>query len=262
MKHLMTARLLLWLSVFITCAMLNGCAGLSVVPDEEVEQMGLQAFADHKAKRPLEDDRLINQSVHCVADAIIDEVGGEWELVVFRDDDANAFALPGRKLGVHTGLLEIAENPDQLAAVIGHEIGHVLLKHSNQRLSQGIIAKELLKFGDIGLAVAGIGGRGFIMRGASLVAELGFLKPFSRSHESEADELGLELMARAGFDPRASVRLWENMQRKTGPSPPEWLSTHPSPESRVRNLQPLIDRVWPVYETALEQGKPPRCQLS
>jgi len=112
----------------------TGRSQLVLMPDSQMDQMGLQAFSNIKGKTPVETSRTTNSYVQCVGNAITREVGGSWEIVVFRDDSANAFALPGRKIGVNTGLLKVAENQHQLATVIGHEVAHVLSKHSNERV--------------------------------------------------------------------------------------------------------------------------------
>jgi predicted Zn-dependent protease len=193
--------------------------------------------------------------------AITQEAGtpGPWEVVVFKDRSANAFALPGGKIGVNTGLLEVAENQDQLAAVLGHEVAHVLANHANERLSQELGVQVGL--GALG-SVAGNPNsvsQQSIMKVLGLGAQLGILLPFSRVHETEADVIGLDLMARAGFDPRQSLALWRNMARAGGSQPPEFLSTHPSYGSRTQELEKNMGKAWQTYEAARARGKYPRC---
>jgi len=193
------------------------------------------------------------------ASAITREVGGEWEVVVFEDESLNAFALPGGKIGVHTGLLNLVDNQDQLAVVIGHEVGHVMARHSNERLSQqagtnlGIsliqaIATPQSALGQTAVGLLGIG------------AQYGVIMPFSRLHESEADTIGLDLMAKAGFNPAESIRLWQKMaQASQGAEPVEFLSTHPSHTSRIQNLQADLPRAQRLQQQANAAGKNPRC---
>jgi len=231
-----------------------------MVPDAQMEQMGLQSFDTLKKSTPIESDTTINRYVRCVADRIIKEVGAEeWEVIVFKDASANAFALPGRKIGVHTGLLSVAENQHQLAAVLGHEVAHVLANHSNERVSQkqavsqGLsITQAILQpsspLGQAGMSLLGVG------------TQYGILMPFSRAHESEADIYGLDLMAKAGFDPRASVTLWQNMGRASGETPPEFMSTHPSHTTRITDLENKIPSALILYNNAQNQGKKPQCQ--
>lgn len=252
----------------IACAVLLAAAGCATSPtgrdqllimsSSQMDAMGVQAFDQMRKEQPLEKDPAINKYVKCIADAIAREVksyDAEWEVVVFKDDTPNAFALPGGKMGVHTGMLKVAENQDQLAAVLGHEVGHVLAQHSNERVSQQQIT-------NIGLTVAGQAGQlsGPTMTALGLGAQYGLLLPFSRTQESEADIIGLDLMARAGFDPRASVELWRNMGKQGGSAPPEFLSTHPAGETRIANLQHNMKPAMAEYGEAQRKGKRPDCK--
>lgn len=184
----------------------------------------------------------------------------QWEVKVFADDAPNAFALPGGKIGVHTGMLKVAENQHQLASVIGHEVGHVWAKHSNERVSQGFLTQT-------GMQLAAVAAGDMTSEKQQLLgllgvgAQVGVILPFSRKHESEADEIGLELMARAGFDPRQSVELWKNMQKAGSGSTPEFLSTHPGVDTRIRDLNSRMDRAIKIYQQAQASGKRPNCRL-
>ncbi len=254
------------LTILIPClALITACATsptgrsqLVLMPDSQMEQMGLQAFTNIKDETPVESSRTTNSYVQCVGNAIIREVGGSWEIVVFRDDSANAFALPGRKIGVNTGLLKVAENQHQLATVIGHEVAHVLAQHSNERVSQKFAVEQGL--GLINAVASPSTATGQTMMGLLGVgAEYGVLMPYGRIQESEADTLGLDLMAKAGFDPRESVKLWVNMGRANKGQPPEFLSTHPSHSTRIRDLNARIPAALNLQRTAMQQGKRPAC---
>jgi predicted Zn-dependent protease len=179
-------------------------------------------------------------------------------VTVFEDESANAFALPGGKIGVHTGLLEVAKTPDQLAAVIGHEIGHVMAEHSNERVSTAFAANAGVQ---LAAALSGTDGpkQQMLMGLLGLGAQFGVLLPFSRTQESESDEIGLTLMARAGFDPRAAINLWENMAQAGGAQPPEFLSTHPSHGTRIEDLRAQMDEAVKIYQQARAQGRRPNC---
>ena len=246
-------------------ALAGGCATsptgrsqLVLMPDSQMEQMGLQAFTNIKGETPVESNRTTNSYVQCVGNAIIREVGGSWEIVVFKDDSANAFALPGRKIGVNTGLLKVAENQHQLATVIGHEVAHVLAQHSNERVSQKFAVEQGL--GLINAIASPQTGTGQTLMGLLGVgAEYGVLLPYSRIQESEADILGLDLMAKAGFDPRESVKLWVNMGRANKGQPPEFLSTHPSHSTRISDLNARIPAALNLQRSAMQQGKRPAC---
>lgn len=239
-------------AVIVACATSpTGRRQLLLISDAEMAQMGVTAFQDLKEKNPPSKDARASAYVQCVSQSITREVGGQWEVQVFDSKDVNAFALPGGKIGIYTGLLKVATNQHQLAAVIGHEVSHVLAKHSAARVSNGMAAQ-------LGVAVlASATGMSPDMMGMG--AQLLLILPNSRGDETEADVLGMELMARAGFDPREAARLWENMARAGGGTPPEFLSTHPSPDSRIRDLNNNVPRAMPLYEQAHSAGKRPNC---
>lgn len=240
----------------------TGRRQLKLFPEEQMSAMGIESFESLKQQQRISQDVVATRYVTCVSQALIAELDPEWrsgwEVVVFDDDSANAFALPGRKIGVHTGLLRVAKTPDQLAAVIGHEIGHVLADHGNERVSQqsavqigmqtvSVMTDTTTATGQATMAALGIG------------SEYGVLLPFSRSHESEADAMGLDLMARAGFDPAQSVALWENMSAAGGQQPPEWMSTHPAHGTRISSLRAGVPAATVTRDAARKAGRAPKC---
>ena len=246
--------------------LLNACAtsptGRSqfiYMPDNQVNQMGLQAFDSMKSKNPISRDQRANQFAQCVAYSITREVGGQWEVVVFEDETLNAFALPGNKIGVHSGLINLVDNQDQLAAVIGHEIGHVLSRHSNERLSQETaVSTGLSMVQAVTMPQTAVGQTALGLLGVG--AQYGVILPYSRIHETEADTIGLDLMAKAGFDPRQSVNLWLKMdQAAKGGQSIEFMSTHPSHVSRIDNLNQHMNQALQLQQQALSMGKQPRC---
>lgn len=253
-------------SLILGVALASGCATsptgrsqLVLMPDSEMSQMGLQAFTNIKKETPVETSRGTNSYVQCVGKAITREVGGSWEIVVFRDDTANAFALPGGKIGVNTGLLKVAENQDQLATVIGHEVAHVQSQHSNERVSQQFAVEQGL--GLISAIASPQTATGQTLMGLLGVgAQYGILLPYSRVQESEADILGLDLMAKAGFDPHESVKLWVNMGKAGGGKPPEFLSTHPSDRTRISGLTAHMPVALNLQNKARQQGRRPDCR--
>jgi predicted Zn-dependent protease len=185
----------------------------------------------------------------------------EWEMAIFQSDSVNAFAMPGGKIGVMTGILKAAQNQDQLAAVIGHEIAHVTARHANERASRG-------SFSNVGVQVAAVllggGNQGATYTAYEALqagAALGIMLPFSRSQESEADVIGLEYMAKAGFDPRESVPLWQNMGAEAEEAPAEFLSTHPSSEKRIDQLVGQFGTTLKLYNEAKQAGKAPNCSM-
>jgi len=235
---------------------------LMIVSDAQMTEMGVTAFQEMKSELQVSRDAAVNRYVACVARAVTREVDApnapsSWEVVVFRDDSANAFALPGGKIGVHTGLLDVATNQGQLAAVIGHEVAHVLAGHGNERVSTQLATQSGL---ELAKAIAGPPSptKNAVLGALGLGAQVGVVLPFSRAQESEADVMGLDLMARAGFDPREAPALWENMSQLGG-AQPEILSTHPSSASRIRSLRSRVPDAMPLYEQARAAGKRPAC---
>lgn len=232
-----------------------------LISDDSINQQGVASFQELKKQMPASTDARQVRYVQCISNAITREIPnlrskGElaipesWEVGVFASPDVNAFALPGGKIGVFVGLLKVAVNQDQVAAVIGHEVVHVLARHSAERASANIPAQ-------VGGAVAGAYGLGQLY---GLGVNALFLLPYSRSHESEADLVGIDLMAMAGFDPRESVQLWLNMAKASkGAKPPEMLSTHPSDETRIADLNGRMKAALDLYVAALGQGKKPKC---
>lgn len=244
----------------------TGRKQLAFIPDDQLTAMGAQAFSDIQKEEPVEKNPAIVGYVQCVADALIAlpevrEVQPEWEVTVFASDTVNAFALPGGKIGVYTGLLGVAENPSQLAAVMGHEVAHVLARHGNERMSQEVAVGQTMGLIEAWLSSGGGGGAGQQVALAALGvgAKVGILLPFSRTHESEADAMGKSLMAKAGFDPRESVTLWQNMGKAGNGGTPEFLSTHPSHDTRIRDLQAGMDTAIALYEDARKAGRTPQC---
>lgn len=235
----------------------TGRTQLALFSEAKLAEMGAASYQKIKKETPVEQAGGVNRYVQCVADAITRQTGGTWEVTVFEQDQANAFALPGGKIGVYKGLLDVSEGQDQLATVIGHEVAHVLSDHANERVSQQFATQGALQ---VASAIAGGGASGqTAMAALGLGAQVGILLPFSRAQESEADVVGLELMARAGFNPSASVDLWRNMAESGSGKPPEFLSTHPGTQSRIDKLQSQIPKVMPLYRKARSNGRTPNC---
>jgi predicted Zn-dependent protease len=232
--------------------------------DAELEAQSARAFNQMRASMPLSTDRAKIDFVACVAEAVVSVLEPpydmiEWELAVFENEAVNAFAMPGGKIGVFTGILDVTENQHQLATVIGHEIAHVTARHSNERASRSSVT-------DVGINVAAIilgGGH----RGATYTAQqalgagaaLGISLPHTRGQESEADIIGIRYMAKAGFDPRESVPLWQRMNASSERAPAEFLSTHPANETRIENLVSEWQETLPLYNAAVAEGRVPEC---
>ena len=243
----------------------EGRKQFKLIPEDQINAMGVQSFEQLKQQTPLSKDQNINQYVQCIATKIIPQVEQnpnpqQWEVQVFDDDQANAFALPGYKIGVYTGLLKYAENQDQLASVMGHEIAHVIANHGNERVSGQIATQAGLDLASAVLGATDDSNNAMILAGLGLGVQYGITLPFSRSHESEADLIGLDLMAKSGFNPAESVTLWKNMS-KTGASPPEFMSTHPSNDTRIKQLQERIPKANVAYQQAVSQGQRASCKM-
>ncbi|GGB90611.1 Zn-dependent protease [Marinobacterium zhoushanense] len=229
--------------------------------------IGRQSFEEMKQQQPVEEDVQTNRYVECITDAIVAQVPPEygyapadWELVVFKNKEINAFALPGAKIGVYTGMVQLAQNEHQLASVIGHEVAHVLAQHSNARLSQqqltqlGLTTTSLILGDSLDSNT-----QQAAMTALGLGAQYGILLPYSRLHESEADRMGQELMAYAGFDPREASTLWQTMAKQARATPPELLSTHPAPSTRIRQLDTQAASLTSTWQRVLAKGTRPNC---
>ena len=264
-------KLLLALAVAVTitaCATTTSPTGrtqyVGAVSQDQLNQLGAQAFTQMKSEQRLAGGQQ-SSYLSCVVNALVRELPAEqrqiaWEAAVFVDDNPNAFALPGGKVGVNTGLFTVARDQHQLAAVVAHEIGHVIARHHDERITRQYGAAGALQVvGSLLGARYGEGIGNAAMQGGSIAAQAGFLLPGSRAQETEADVVGQDLMAKAGFDPRKAVDLWQNMIAAGGSRPPQWLSTHPNPESRISELQARATGLVPVYEQARAAGRRPAC---
>ena len=231
----------------------TGRRQLSIVSDEEEIGEGAQLYGAMRRRTVISPDR--------DAQAIVREVGSRiaavagqpdwsWEFTLFADDDeVNAWALPGGKVGIYTGIFPVARTDAGLATIIGHEVAHAIAHHSGERASQstllGVLGGSLVAAG----GVIAPGSESMLAHAFGLGANVGVLLPFSRAQESEADEIGLILMAKAGYDPRAAVRVWERMQnvQQKRDMPPEFMSTHPSDASRIARIGAATPRALPYY---------------
>lgn len=229
-----------------------------LVSEEQVEQGAVEAYNQEKSKAQsagkLNADSALTARVRNVSQRLIpgtavfrpDAVKWNWEINTLTTKELNAYCMPGGKIMVYSGLVEQLKLTDaELAAVIGHEMAHALREHSRERISRQY-AQELILGG-----VAAAAGAGDTVVGlANQVASVTFQLPHSREQESEADIIGLELMARAGYDPNAAVSVWNKMMAAEQGGQPEFLSTHPSPKSRIQELQAQIPKVMPLYQQA------------
>lgn len=238
---------------------------------EEEKALGLQAYREILTQeRPIDPDSQVARQVRGIAQRLIDKVGVveqaiaaergtqasgnwksfDWDVNVIQSEQANAFCLPGGKMAVYTGLLPVARNADAVAVVMGHEIAHALLRHGAQRMSQ----QKLTQIGQMAGAMSGMDPQQQQMVMAAM--GYGYLLPYAREHETQADEVGLMLAAAACFDPREAVPLWQRMgEASGGQAPPEFASTHPNPGTRIQNLTALMPKAMEYRKRFCEAAR-------
>lgn len=261
---LKTVTLTLLIALIVSCATvpLTGRRQLTLIPDSELNSMSFQQYSDFLNEHEVSKDAQKSALVKNVGKNIQKAVEGyfkqkklshhlngyKWEFNLVEDNMVNAFCMPGGKVVIYTGILPVTKNEAGLATVMGHEIAHAIANHGNERMSQGLVTT----FGSVALdqvmkdksaetqaifnAAYGIG------------TTVGVMLPFSRLHESEADELGLIFMAMAGYDPHHAVDFWKRMSAISGGSPPEFLSTHPSDETRIKQIQKALPKAMKYYK--------------
>jgi predicted Zn-dependent protease len=233
-----------------------------LVSSTEVNQSAEKAYAqtiqEARAKNVLNRNPAQVQRVKGIAARLTamtgvfrpDAPGWRWETHVISSNELNAWCMPGGKIAVYTGLMDkLALTDDELAAVMGHEIAHALREHGREKASQSVGVDLAATLGGLIGTYYGMDtsiGQGLV----GAVGDLAFMRPNSRGMEQEADRIGVELAARAGYDPQAAISLWEKMGRASGSGVPQWLSTHPSNETRLADLRGYAERVRPLYQAA------------
>ena len=261
MKHIIKLSgllLILWITLFG-----SGC-GSAMLSDEHLAKRSKSQFSKMKKSEQLSKNASHKAMIERIGMRIsqvaqVDLPGTEWEFVVFDKAEPNAFAMPGGKVGVNSGLITLANgNEDEVAAVIGHEIAHVAFRHSNKRMSQamgialgGVVLNAAMRNKSTTDRVLATGAYG-------VGTTVGMALPFSRSQEREADHRGLYYAARAGYDPRAAISFWRKMQGGKKRKMPEFLSTHPNPGNRIEFLRSNMDHALTLYrEAKLARGEKP-----
>ena len=227
---------------------------------EKEKQLGLQSYMqilqDEQSRNPraivsggpnYDAVQRIGADIARAAQEEAAELDFDWQFNLVDSQQANAFALPGGYTAVYTGLMPIAANEDGLAVVMGHEVAHALARHGAERMAQQNIQKIVGMGVSLGTGGMGSGAQQAVMGVFGGVSQYGFALPFSRKHESEADFIGLILVARACYDPREAPKLWERMGANAGANPPEFQSTHPAPETRVQNFQEWMSMAIDIY---------------
>ncbi len=252
-------------------ATLSGCATapetgrsqLLLVDSAQEAKLGLQAFQEIKSETPISRDPKKNAQLQSVGKRIARVAklpNARWEFVLFDDPkQPNAFALPGGKVGIYTGILPITKDEAGLATVIGHEVAHAAARHGAERMSQGLAVQVGGGLLSAALGASGYGGvtQDLAMQAYGIGAQVGVMLPYSRTQELEADRIGLLYMARAGFDPRQAIAFWQRFQAynaKSGGRTPEFLSTHPLDNNRIAELQKFLPQALAEYERAKGRG--------
>ncbi len=231
-----------------------------LLPASQVTSMSTQAYTqtlkEAETKKTLNADKAQLDRVRAISNRLIAQVGvfrpdavqWKWEVNVDKSDQVNAYCMPGGKIMVYTGLIDqLKATDDELGAVIGHEIAHALREHGRERMSQAYVQQFGLQA--LGAFVTGSAGTAAV-QAAGMGSQLFFALPNSRLQETEADKIGLELSARAGYNPEAAITLWQKMSKLGGSKPPQFLSTHPANETRIAELSKLVPKVKPLYDAA------------
>ncbi len=233
----------------------SGRTQLVLVSEEQAQASSAQAYAqtvnEAQQKGNLSTDAALKARVKRITDRLIAQAGNmyppsrewKWSVVVIDEPTLNAWCMPGGKMAIYTGIIsKLKLTDDEIAQIMGHEISHAILGHGRERMSRAIAMQGGMTLGSI------IAGRDLSV--LAPVADVALTLPNSREGESEADRYGIELAARAGYDPRAAISLWEKMSQASGNGTPQFLSTHPSPDNRIQALNALVPKMMPIYEKA------------
>lgn len=270
-KHINFNRFAHILPVLLVGVVLIACAqvpitnrqSLSLLPESQLATMSLQEYDKVLKQSKLSSNqqqvemvRRVGFKIAKAAEVFLKEAGMQseiknlnWEFNLIEDDkQANAWVMPGGKAAVYTGILKYTQNETGLAVVLGHEVAHAIARHGNERMSQGLLAQMGGAALSVALSQNSAATQNLFMQAYGAGATVGLLLPYSRLHESEADRIGLTLMARAGYDPREAVPFWQRMNEQGGRRPPEFLSTHPAPATRIDNIKKYIPEALVYYK--------------
>lgn len=221
-----------------------------IVGEQELDRMSVESWQQIRSDVPELKDPATQQRLQDIGQRIVQVANLQersWEFVVFDSEKINAFALPGGQVGIFTGILALMENDAQLATVVGHEVGHVAGRHSAARVSRGMAAEVGMQAAAQALAIGNVTGANAVLSLLGAGVTYGVVLPFSRGQELEADALGVQYMAKAGYDPVESIEFWQRMAQQGGERPPEFASTHPAPDTRIAQLEQLARKWRPVY---------------
>ena len=225
----------------------TGQTELAFMGDQQIASMAASAWTDLKAQTPQTSNSSMKNRVLNVWSRIESQTpkaGEQWDVAVFDTDDVNAFVMPGNRVGVYRGIVDLVENDDQLSSVLGHEVGHTVYRHANRRMSRAMLAQGALAAGQVALSTSETASQygGAIAALGGAAVQFGVILPYSRQSELEADRAGVDYMHEAGYDVTQSVRLWQLMDaNSSGSRQPEFLSTHPHPATRIDELVRYIN---------------------
>jgi predicted Zn-dependent protease len=254
--------LCMFIIVACTTVPFTGRQSLNLVSDSELLTMSLQQYQDvlHKAKLSQDQQKIqmvrnVGIRIARATEELLKQRGLEselrnykWEFNLIQDDKTvNAWCMPGGKVAVYTGLLPIAQSETGLAVVMGHEIAHAVAKHGNERVSEGLLQQMGGAALSVALSSSPAATSNLFLQAYGVGTNVAFMLPYSRTQESEADRIGLILMAKAGYDPREAIPFWSRMAKSSGSRPPELLSTHPAPETRIRQIEALMPEAMSYY---------------
>jgi predicted Zn-dependent protease len=256
--------IVLSIGIVVSCTSvpITNRSSFQIVPDSELSSMSLTEYRKVLSKSKLSANaaevarvRRVGNRIAASAEQFLREEGlaadiqhFKWEFNLIEDDEtANAWVMPGGKAAVYTGILKYTQDDTGLAVVLGHEVAHAIAGHGNERMSQGIMAQMGAVALSVALASQPAATQDLFMQAYGVGTNVGVLLPYSRLHESEADRIGLVIMARAGYDPEAAVPFWTRMNASGGARPPELLSTHPAPSSRIANIKKHLPEAMRHY---------------
>ena len=257
-KSLITVGVVGTLIIIASCVQMedSGKNAFIITSPNQEANLGAQAFTQLKSDGKVSRDTVVNEQVQRVANNLIKVINmpdTQWEVVVFDDPTPNAFALPGGKIGVNTGILPLTKTDGGLAAVIGHELAHVKFRHGGQRITRDMTLQGVSMLGGAYLDMNNVENRDAIMSAFGVGTNLAVTLPYSRGDESEADRYGLIYMARAGYNPREALDFWIRMKEfseKNGNKTPEFLSTHPADATRIKQIQQWLPEAEEIYRQA------------
>ena len=237
----------------------TGRSQLNMVSPAQEAELGAEAFNEATAEVTLITSgpeaemvrrvgrRIVNAAEVLYPESMVED--DQWKFVLIDDDSVqNAWAAPGGKVAIYTGILPVTKTEAGLAVVMAHEVAHVLAHHSAEQISHALLMNGVLSAGSA--AMGDSANRAIVMQALGVGGQYGVALPFSRLHEAEADELGLFLMAEAGYDPRTAIAVWERMGESGSARPPEFMSTHPAPENRIEEFERLMPEAMDLYREA------------